>query len=54
MNYWDKLGKVLAKVARVAAKGALWTSQHPEVVGIIAQVAGSPQVAAIVKGVKES
>ena len=46
--FWKNVGKALAGVAKAAAKGALWASQHPEVVESIATIAGHPEVAAVI------
>lgn len=47
MNFWDRIGKGLAVVAKGAAAGALWASQHPEVIASVATIAGHPEVAAV-------
>lgn len=46
--FWDKVGKGLATVAKFAAQGALWASQHPEVIETVASIAGHPEVAVVV------
>lgn len=48
---WKKVGLWLASAARVAARGALWASNHPEVVqalGAVAVLAGHPEAATVV------
>ena len=47
-TFWKNFGLVLAKVAKGAAYGALWASQHPEVVTAVAGIAGHPEVAAVI------
>ena len=49
-GFWNRLGKALAITAKAAGKGALWCSEHPEVVATVATIAGHPDVAAVVKG----
>jgi hypothetical protein len=46
--FWKNFGLVLAKIGKVAFAGALWASQHPEVVSQVASVAGHPEVAAVI------
>lgn len=46
MSFWDRLGLGLAKVAKGAAAGALWASQHPEVINAVAAAAGKPALGA--------
>lgn len=38
-DFWKGFGSALAKVATVAAQGALWASQHPEVVAAVSAIA---------------
>jgi hypothetical protein len=38
-SFWDRVGGALALVAKGAAKGALWASQHPQVVAAIGAIA---------------
>lgn len=38
-NFWKSVGKTLATVATYAAKGALWASQHPEVIALVESIA---------------
>ncbi len=47
-TFWDGFGKVLANIAKYAGEGALWASQHPEVIETVASIAGHPEVAAVV------
>lgn len=47
-TFWKYVGKTLANVAKYAGQGALWASQHPEVIGTVATIAGHPEVAAVV------
>ncbi len=37
--FWTAVGKGLAKVAVYSAKGAIWASQHPEVIKIVGSIA---------------
>jgi hypothetical protein len=64
-TFWKNFGKVLGKVALYSAKGAVWASQHPEVVAIVGSVAHVPpgalatagkviQVAGAVEAARES
>lgn len=50
---WKSIGKALATTAKYTAKGALWASDHQEVVGTIATIAGHPEVAAAVAGISQ-
>ena len=45
---WKAIGKGLAAVAKTAAAGAVWASQHPEVIAGVATVAGHPEIGAAV------
>lgn len=47
-SFWDHVGQALANIGKYAALGALWASQHPEVIETVASVAGHPEVAAAV------
>ena len=38
-NVWDWMGKGLATVAKAAGQAALWASEHPEVLQILAALA---------------
>ena len=37
--FWKNVGKAFAGIASVAAKTALWASQHPEVVQAVVAIA---------------
>lgn len=50
-TFWQHIGMGLAKVAQGAARGALWASQHPQVIAAVAQVTGHPDVAAVITAV---
>lgn len=43
-GFWKNVGLGFAKVGKGAAKGALWASQHPEVVGAVAAISGHADV----------
>lgn len=45
---WKAVGKVFANIGKGAMSAALWASDHPEVVTIVASVAGQPAVGAVV------
>lgn len=45
---WKKLGLILAKIGGGALKGALWASQHEDVVAGVAAAVGHPEVGAAV------
>lgn len=47
-TFWNAFGRALAKVAKYAGEGALWASQHPQVIADIATLAGKPAIAAAV------
>jgi hypothetical protein len=38
-SLWDRIGSALAGVAKVAAAGALWASEHPEVITAVQRLA---------------
>lgn len=44
---WDRVGSILATIAKLAGQSALWASQHPQVVQTVATLAGHPEVAAV-------
>lgn len=41
-GFWKAIGKGLAVTAKGVAKGALWASQHPEVIQVIETIAKLP------------
>lgn len=47
MEFWKNLGKGLAAVGKASMTGAVWCSQHPEVIAAVASVVGHPEVAAV-------
>lgn len=47
-TFWNALGRSLARVAVWTGRGALWASQHPQVVATVASLAGHPEVAAVI------
>lgn len=47
-GFWGVFGTILAKIGKVALSGALWASEHPQVVEAVAAAAGQPKVAAAV------
>lgn len=47
-GFWKNVGLGFAKVGKGAAAGALWASQHPEVIGAVAAISGHAEVIPII------
>lgn len=56
--FWKGLGKTLMAIAHAAGQGALWASEHPEVVAagakVAARLAGHPEIAAAIPTLSKS
>ena len=56
-SFWKTFGSALASVATYAAKGAIWASDHPEVIAQVSNIAvaagaPAPIVAGVDKGLE--
>jgi hypothetical protein len=41
-GFWKNVGKAFAITGKYALKGAIWASQHPEVIALVASAAKLP------------
>lgn len=52
-TFWKSVGLGLAKAGVLAGKGALWASQHPEVISTVASIAGHPEIGVTIHAVDQ-